>query len=421
MTRPIAKLFARLDALPHPRLSLSLLCLTACLAFYALGPASLRKTVAPDYEPQVVSLMEGRGLTGPGGEIVHRYPPVYPLILAGLHAFGQGSGIPEHVLLLCFAIVCVTTASLLIRGIAGLVLPVPGAFAAASVFALHPHVLYGTVFPLSETPFTVLFLTSVYLCLRPLAASPSGAALPYLLSGICAGLATLTRPAGLLVPLVLSCGVWFFGPGRSSVRWLGPAMLLLGAGLVMAPWEIFLWSSTGRILPVSSGGTPTMRDGFSFNKKPMRQNLALPDGVAWVSDTAWEHYSELNSMTATLEFVGRMASERPGAVLQTYAFKAARSWYGTDSQRAAVERINIALALLLLFPATVGIYRYATMGAGSPRFGLILVGLVLYFWATSTVFLSLARYTAPVLGLLAAFLPLALQPVRPVRERAIQP
>lgn len=407
MANRIVQLLAFLDALPKPKARLALISLAVCLASFLFAPASAKRAIAPDYEPQVRNLLAGHGFTSPSGETLHRYPPAYPAMLASIRLAARASGLPEITILFVFAALCTILACLFLHAIVDMVLPVPGAFAAGLLFAVHPHVLYGALLPLSETPFTLFLLASIFCSLWASSGRTLRPALFCLLAGVLSGLAALTRPTGLLIPLLLALGVGLHGIRPVSARLRASAILLAAALLTVAPWQAFLWRNTGRFIPISSAAAASMRDGFTFNQKAMRDRIALPAGVEWVSRAVWSKYPDLDSISRVLSLMKKLALERPGAVLQTYTFKAARSWYGTDSQKPLPERVNQVLAIFLLLPAALGVFRYFQIAGADRAPGLLLVVVILYFWAACTVFHSLARYMMPAIGLLLAFVPLA--------------
>ena len=90
--------------------------LTAGIAVAVLAPAGMRSTRYGDYAPQVENLKAGRGFVDGEGRVMHRYPPLYPLMLWGLERLAAGTGLPLFGVLAGFAILCNTATAAAICG-----------------------------------------------------------------------------------------------------------------------------------------------------------------------------------------------------------------------------------------------------------------------------------------------------------------
>ena len=184
-----------------------------------VSTATLRKTITIDYEPQVRNLVAGKGLTYPDGQAMDPYPPVYPTLLASLRIVSGALGLPESSLLFAFAAICLALASICAYNMASLVVGSERAGIAATLFAIHPQVLYGVIVPLSETPFLTVLNCSVWLFLSALTQKGRNAKL-MLGAGLLSGVAMLLRPAGMFVPLIFVAIQLLYGgtPLRSRLR-----------------------------------------------------------------------------------------------------------------------------------------------------------------------------------------------------------
>jgi hypothetical protein len=120
-----------------------------------------------------------------------------------------------------------------------------------------------------------------------------------------------------------------------------------------------------------------------------------------VSDAAWREYESLESTGAYFRFVLREAAKDPVAVVQTYAYKALRAWYGTDAQRARVEVFNGIVSLAFLAVVAAGAWRLGRRPGGSGAEAWLLFGATGLLWAMATVALCIARYMTPAVALLA--------------------
>ena len=188
----------------------------------------------------------------------------------------------------------------------------------------------------------------------------------------------LTRPVAILLPVLASgllvvSAIWRRQAALPTS--IAVLVLLLVNGLTLAPWQAFLAvQAPEHTVLLSSGGAASLRDGLSFNHKTFRQPLDLPQPVARLSDSVWQHYDQFDGSQALASFLGQQLLEDPVAVLATYSYKAARCWYGTDSQNPNMEWLNLAL-----------------------------LGICVYFWGMAMLVLSIVRYMVPVIALLLPF------------------
>lgn len=369
------------------------------------APAAMKSTLFGDYAPQVENLKAGRGFVAADGKVLHRYPPLYPLILWGLDGLSGRTGLPLYGVLAGFAVLCNAATAGIVWAIGrALGLGEWQAAVGAAIFGVHPFVLYGVLLPLSETPFMTLFSGGV-LCL--MFGMRRVKWRWFLWGGGLLGLACLVRPIAVLAPAVAGAVLIWNLSGAWLQRLAAAVVVVAGFVLAVLPWVGWVKTSSGEWVMVSSGGPPTLRDGLSFNHKSWREKLDLPPGVAQMSGAAWAEYENLNSVGAYLGFVARRAAQDPWGVMQTYMYKAGRAWYGTDAQRRGAERFNLAVSLLFLGAVAVGMWQCCT--EGWPKEAWLLVAGAILLWGMATAALSIARYTTPAVALLAPFAGYALR------------
>src|SRR5436853_90275 len=77
----------------HPKTFVWLCSWFFSLTVFVVAPPSLLSTVSPDYEPVVQNILKGYGLTEPDGQVIARYPPLYPISLAALRTMSVRLGI----------------------------------------------------------------------------------------------------------------------------------------------------------------------------------------------------------------------------------------------------------------------------------------------------------------------------------------
>ena len=215
----------------------------------------------------------------------------------------------------------------------------------------------------------------------------------------------LTRPIALFLPAVYSATILLFSRLPIGRRLVLSAILVGVVGTVLAPWELVLYRQTGQLVPLSSAGVPALRDGLSFNHKDFRQPLSLPADVAALSDEFWQNYEEYQSPSDIGAFIWQKFRTAPGAVAKLYGIKAARELFGTDSQSKKLEFINLILLACYMLPAALGVYLFVKNSPEHRYLVAVLLGLVAYFWAMTTVALSIVRYMIPAIGLLVLFVP----------------
>ena len=365
-------------------------------------PERWRSARLGDYAPQVENLQAGRWFVSEDGWVMHRYPPLYPLMLWGLDRLARGTGAALDMVLAGFAAICnAATAAMVAAMAARLGAGSADIWFATALFALHPWVLYGLFLPLSETPFMAV-LTGAVLCLSGTVRSEGWRGLVWAAAGgALTGVACLIRPIALLAPAVFAAILLWKAHGAVIRRTVLAGAVAVAAAMVLLPWELWVWQRTGEWIPVSSGGPPTLRDGLSFNHKSFRMPLRLPPAVERMSDAAWSEYESLETTGAYLRFLTRQALADPAAVVQTFVYKAARAWYGTDAQRARVEVFNGVVSLAFLTIVARGAWRLARRPGGLGMDAWLLFGATGLLWVMATVALSIARYMTPAVALLA--------------------
>lgn len=176
--------------------------------------------------------------------------PAYPIAIAGFFA-ALGPGLQSVRILQCLVITLLALATyVLARGAMG-----PGrAVAAGLIVAWYPGLLLYTMYVMAEPLFTLLVLLAVICALgEPDVRKMLGA-------GLVAGLAALTRQAGVAVAAALV--LWgAFGPGVTWGRHIDAkrrAFLALGVAagfaLALAPWTARNYAVFGRWMPLETTG-----------------------------------------------------------------------------------------------------------------------------------------------------------------------
>ena len=397
--------------------ALFLLAVVVAGLFWAVLPAAYRENQSTDYtahyEPVARAILAGRGIRDETGALATRYPPGFPLLLAGTWAAGRAAGVADETALLAFRLLCAGLSVVLLYALARLVWPWPAAAAVGVVWAGYPFFLWLTKQPNSEVPFIPVFFAALFVFWLAVLRRPRAWAL-YLLAGLLAGAAMLIRPSALGLGVALAAlALWLARPARWPARLGLAAALLLGNALVVAPWLGLAQAETGALIPLSSGGTLTLRDGLTFlvDGKAYRNEVPLSDDVAALLGAYQSRRAEMTSTGALVGVVLDEAAQAPVAFLKFAALKASRSWYGNDSRVFEGPSLALQAVYLLLVLAGSGYIFLARATPGIARrddLRRMLAGhwlVAIYFWAMTMTAVPLLRYMLPALGPLFIALP----------------
>jgi hypothetical protein len=375
------------------------------LAFWGSPAASITNRSSDYllfYEPVARALLAGEGFMQLDGAVTLEYPPGYPLVLAALFGSAQALGLPDGLLLRAANLVSLSLSAavvwLLARQIAG-----PGpALGAALLWMTYPFILWLTLLPSSELPFLVALYGGVGLFwwaqLRP---QPPG--WRYGASGLLVGVAMLIRPIAIGLGVVLAGLLWCGRRDLAPRRRLGlAALLLLGNLVAVAPWEAWVYTQTGTVVPLSTAGPGVISVGLTFalrtEDRAYRQGVTLPAPVARVMGTLQARAEEMRTLGGVGTVLTEVARTDPWALLHLGAIKVARAWYGTESHR--FETGTLLLQLVYLVLVLWGMQAAWAQGGQARHLSVGLGVIALYFWGMTTISVSLLRYMTPVMGLL---------------------
>jgi 4-amino-4-deoxy-L-arabinose transferase-like glycosyltransferase len=278
----------------------------------------------------------------------------------------------------------------------------------ALAWMTYPFFLWLTKQPNSELPFIPVMYAGLYVfwwaTLRE-AGGPRVWAL-YLAAGLLTGAAMLIRPAAIGLSLTLALVVLLCAARWSSKARLGyGCLIILGSVIAVLPWEATVYTRTGEMIPLSSGGAATIRDGLTFLAVPKdyRQEIAVPEDVAALMWAIHERREEATTTGGVFAVALDEAGQAPVAFLKLLAIKTGRSWYGVDSRILEAPALAIqAIYLALILWGSVYAWRqggpWRQMNAGNWI-------IVLYFWAMTFLVVPLLRYMVPIMGLLMIALP----------------
>ena len=412
--------------------ALFVLAVAVAALFWSLLPAEYRENQSTDYtssyEPVAQALLAGRGITDAAGEVATRYPPGFSLLLAGTWGLGRAVGLSDAAALMALRLLCTGLAAVLLYALARLVWPVAAALLVGVVWACYPFFLWITKQPNSEVPFIPVFFAALFVFWLAVLRRPRAWPL-YLAAGVLAGAAMLIRPAAVGLGVVLAVLAWLLARPVSRRARLGlAALLLLGNALVVAPWLGGVYVATGEIIPLSTGGTVTLKDGLTFLvvEKEYRQAVAVGADVAALQNEYQRRRSEMSSTGDLLAVVLDEARQTPLAFARFALIKAARSWYGIDSRTFEGPTLALQTAYLLLIvwgSGAVFLTRFRSAVDQPDDLRRMVAGnwlIVAYFWLMTMTAVPLLRYMLPVMGPLFVALPAVYISLRPSLDLAFK-
>jgi hypothetical protein len=248
--------------------------------------------------------------------------------------------------------------------------------------------------------------------------------------GALLGLSCLVRAnPQFLIPVLAPLVLWIAWSGQSGTiarrgrvarlgRAAGLAGLAVGAALVAQILVLLPWSLAQRAAAGKSGvfAAPVVYYAYFDG---MRRHPGFEVSDAFRADP---HPPPL-SFEGVVELNRTWLHRDPWALAKLYAVKIVRTWYLSDSGRWDVWILLLHAPWWIL--AVLGAWRWWRAAPRDPALWLVLL-VVAYLWGVSAAVSGLARYMAPVYGLLGTLagvvlLPLARRRTRAPAARAAEP
>jgi 4-amino-4-deoxy-L-arabinose transferase-like glycosyltransferase len=386
------------------------------LAFDAVLPGSLASNSSTDYlvfyRPVADSLYAGRGLSIDGAAATF-WPPGYSLILAGAFHLADVLGITHDRMVDIVRLLSIGAAAVLVLLVFDRLFKWTIALSATALWIVFPLNLFLGKQPNSELPFRVLlFAALLAIVVGVQHRHPAWLAL----AGGLLGLATLIRPACLLLGALLAVGIALWSWRRHKGLVLGALALVAVNVMVLAPHQIWLNEQTDQMAFVSTNGTAAAIDGLTIGTDADETPVGgFSRGAVKIMADATAQRSRLNSYGDVAKFEVESARSHPVSFADLLAVKSVRAWYASESGTGNREAAVIQLALLTLVVA--GIWLARRSGQIGALAAGITIGVPLYFWAVTISVLPLARQMVPSEGLLLPYAALTLhycaQRIRP--------
>jgi 4-amino-4-deoxy-L-arabinose transferase-like glycosyltransferase len=265
--------------------------------------------------------------------------------------------------------------------------------------ALYPHLIYFGAWLIAEALYLALLALALWLAVelqgRP---RPWG----FALLGALLGLATLAKPATLMLLPLVGWWVWIAPPARLARARLEQAALVLAlAALVIAPWTLRNYRVFGAFIPVSTNGGYTFygannADAFGGHREgfpPRLPGLTEPQAEG-------EYYRRaLDWITDYPRDVARLTVRKLVRLFSPLSVASFEQDYPLPL--APLVKVAYTAFLILAFLGTVwSRSRWRELAVFYILIWRVLLGAVLFYGD--------ARYTLPMVPSLVTFAALAL-------------
>ena len=385
---------------------------------------------AADYDGLAWNLTRGLGfvLEGRGGLYATAFrPPVVPWITSLLYR-GIGHDYLGALLLQCAIGALVPP---LLARFAGMLFGGAVGALAGWLAVIEPVLVFFSGYLLTETTFCAALLVALLLTAAWVKTPRAGRALA---SGLAWGVATLTRPTALLLPVVAAAWAWvplgLTTDARERARQL--LIVVLGMVLVIAPWTLRNAVALHAFVPVTTGGGRALLDSNNpvvWNDPGARGGaLSLYRVEPWashfrgLSEPAADAYAQREAVA----FLRAHVAEWPAMA----AAKLARFWRLTaetastgGAWQSPASRLRRVIDPLLVW--SIVAFPFAVWGLvrtwRGPRrwFQLLPVLVILYFMALAIVYWGALRTRVPAEPLIVVFTAAGIDDVRRrLRSRA---
>ncbi len=391
------------------------MCIAA--AFWRIAPDTFNSPENVDFQkfylPVGINILNGQGISL-DGKFADAYTPGFPVILACTLLPSKVIPVDRQVLLRIALAIMYGLGCLLIFLLAKTLWDSTRAMAAAGIWACCPLTLWTIKWPTTELPFMVAFYGAMLLILRGWAMRESWRlqASWFFWGGFVLGIAMLIRPIALGSGIVFAVLILLGKRHSPRARALFCLFLVCGNLAAILPWEARLTAQTHRILPLCHGRlSASIIDGLTFaapNSPESNGGVSVPADVkslmTSLAPLSGRDFPEFIRAAAV------QAKKQPLTIIKLVGIKGARSWYATSTgNNEKLLMVLQGIFMMLLLWSFARIYRL------HPEFRyLVLAGAVFicYFWSMSILVLPLARYMAPVLGLMTVFFPAILKEPR---------
>lgn len=230
----------------------------AAYTWLAMGPGATASSDAATYDTVAWNLARGLGfaLDGASGPYPTAFvPPVLPYVVSLLYR-AVGHQFFAALLLQCAFGALVP---LLVRALGNSMFGGHVGRTAGWLAAVHPLLVFFSGYLLTESVFSLTLLLALLASAEWVKTPRRGRALG---AGLLWGVAALTRPTALPLPILVALWSWWplglIVGGRERVRQV--ALLALGMALVVGPWTLRNALEFRAFIPVTTGGGRSLLD-----------------------------------------------------------------------------------------------------------------------------------------------------------------
>jgi 4-amino-4-deoxy-L-arabinose transferase-like glycosyltransferase len=250
----------------------------------------------PDYHRLASSLAAGEGLTSPLGEPTAARPPLYPILLGALYKLTGPDPDVGRALQVLLGVVIV----LLVHQLALRFFSPTTALLAAALAAVNPGLVYMSALLMSENLYVILLLLTLIVLApefrrseerermgRPTARMAT--------AGLLVGLASLARPTGFVIAIILAGAMLFFAIESAGRRLRKAAVFMALAVAVVAPWSVRNYVQLGDFVTFTTHG------GITFYESNNILNYEVPEfrGIVVLPRKAVPEWDKLKDLPET--------------------------------------------------------------------------------------------------------------------------
>lgn len=348
---------------------------------------------AKNYHSIAISLSEGHGFLSTYNPYhSSAFAPLFPYFLGVLYWMFE----PSLLLVRIVQSILGTVICLLVYLIARRFFNERVGLIAILIVALHPLFIYssGVLYPIII--FTLLILLTVFLLSGFENNGRQSTLAMLVLIGFCAGLALLTRPVFIfLIPFL---PVWFLVGEKFSIfeTWKFSSVIVLVAGLTVAPWTVKNYLQYDRLFFITSEGghsfyTSNMPD---FNIDRTKEEKTPEDVERQLIGIA-DHEKDKVYTRAALKYI----VNSPGEFLKIYMQKFINFWRfypKTMSQNKDTSQRNIIVSIIFygfLIP-----FAFIGMAVSIKKWKqyFLLYASILSFNLGYSLFITTVRYRLPI-------------------------
>jgi hypothetical protein len=385
----------------HPKkfifFSTGMLCL-----FYLFTVGKVNSNLG-DYAPQTESILAGRAFYSSDGVLLDSYPPIQPLILAGLTRIAEALGVFAIKVIVFYNILCYSITATVIYEI-GVLMKIRKAIVLSLILGVaNPLILFLISFPASEVTYMLFYALSVLQLSKIFDSSFKKVSFVTLVgAGVWFGFGWITRPISIFIPFCAVASILFFSKNHFWYYAKSAFIILISAFIVITPWQIFTFKESGKFFFLSSRGVNGLRDGLSYNSplKTFRSKFEFSEDVDSMLQRFQANYEGYRQSSQVIGFLKNELENNPITVLKYYSIKAGRVFYGTDAHKQREETIIKFITFPFFISYIISIfYFYKRRNEYPVAFKVCVFTLLatLSVWALATIATSIVRYMTPII------------------------